>query len=330
MKEWWLTCLFALLYSISLGFVAYALGEGLDLSMVPLLTTIGVLSGLVAVCLGFNTRAFDKNSVDLIYYSVAIIGVLVYFWQETAIREVRAVDTHIENKTSNLAKAEDRILEFDKETAELESLVEEQADLAKAIRTQPGPTLTAIREAEIETTVNLSAKEALACAMATGDPHFDLTGRFDNMDRHLGKEFHDISDKETARLACDHYRDVLNRRRDIARNIPISLNALTESPSRFDQIGIVHVPAGGKMMTVSAVIDILSGKNLLSGRPKERVDLVNKVSTAKTKLDEAIQSRDTDIKAAKKGVPRLVWNLRYHYWPYVLIWLLSLKLARSR
>jgi len=57
MKEWWLTCLFALLYSISLGFVAYALGEGLDLSMVPLLTTIGVLSRYVLVSIrGHSTR----------------------------------------------------------------------------------------------------------------------------------------------------------------------------------------------------------------------------------------------------------------------------------
>ena len=175
----------------------------------------------------------------------------------------------------------------------------------------------------------MSTVEALVCAEASGiqlkDPFNDYWSR----DRLPGQEYKKLLRGEQALKACNEFHEDLQRRKELARRNQISLSDLTDSPSRFNDIGDEVVPAGGQMLRVSAVIDILGGRDLLAGRTEHRTRLEASVDTADAALSTARTNRKDDIAVAKEGVPDLVWYLRYQGWPVVLILLLSLKLARS-
>lgn len=316
----------ALLYAFVLCAIV-ALGTLFGLNDVLIIGIVGVLSALVALMLR-NTRAFDKTVVDLIYYGVALLGAIVYFWQETVIRDVKAVDSNITHLARSLNEARDALTDFDEQTAELHRLSAERAQLATVIRDDPEKTLIAIRNAEINATIRMSTVEALTCAEAV-----QLKAPFDDnrsRDRLPGSDLLDALGREQARVACIAFIEDLQRRKEIATAIRISLSDLTDSSSRFNEIGDELIPVDGRKLPISVVIDILRGRDLLAGRAELRRNLEESANTVAHSLSTARANRNDDITNAEEGTPYFVWYLRYQGWPVVLILLLSLKLARSR
>lgn len=312
------------LYALGLCLIAglltfFGINEVLTIGLVS------VLSASVALWLR-NTKAFDKTAVDLIYYGIAFLGVFVYFWQETAIRDVKAVESNILKLTRALAEAQDAILTFDDQTAHLKSIATQRTKIKAKLRDDPEKTLTAVREIEINATIRMPTAQALTCAEAFG--HYKKDHFEENRQR--GRLYNHEFRKEQARQVCDDYMEDLQRRKEIARTKRISLSDLTDSASRFKDIGDALVPAEGMELSISMVIDILQDRDLLAGRTEQRRILKESANTADQILKTAIANRSDDIATASKGAPHFMWNLRYKGWPVVVILLLSLKLARSR
>lgn len=312
-------------YAVPIALVAWA-GSWLDDHAMTRAVLAAVVSGLVALALS-QTRVFEKDAVDIVYYGVAMAGVLVYFAQEGALRAERAVDTRITQLEAHQSDSRKAVTEFDSRTEELVALEADRDALRERILTDPGTLIFDIQEAEIRAIIGFTTVEALVCADALGVRRLRT---FDDYEGLPGAKLREDLNTELAIAACAEAQARRKAEQEAARSVPITLDVFTADSARFAPIEGMTVTAAGQKMTVGALLEVLSDAPLMEGRADERAALVLRSRETEDVLATARKNREPDKAAARGSVSPLVWALRYQGWPYVLIWLLSLKLARSR
>lgn len=315
-----------------IGAAAILLGMAVVRSLLQLfgIVTHEWVLGLTAlavwwVALSLRSRPwFEKEQVDLIYYSVAILGVLIFFVQERAVRLEREVDVRIDGLQRDVESYKARLDTFHAGTLRLAQLEEDRAERRQQIITQWESVQRQVHEALVNTTITHTLAETLICAEARALPGAYAYGvrepDFPQLDA--------IARPEQAIRDCERVEEQLRAQREAALEQPFDLDAMLADPVQTRLIEDARVRVGGATMTLGDLPHILSDEPPATDRAAEREKIERALSTADQALDTARRNRLEDKEAARDLVWPVVWDLRYRDWPYVVIWLLSLKLAR--
>jgi hypothetical protein len=281
-------------------------------SMVAVLL-IALISWAFAVGVGRPRRWFAKDAVDVVYYSVAMIGVLLLFAHQQPERA--KIDA-----LSKLGPARDAVAKAETQLAAFEAAVDREGQIRSRIESNPVEFLDQLKRAEATARVQLSEVEARICAEASG---FLL----DPME-HDRRPLRDTWDKAVAQSACATAMDQLERFRSALMAHPLDFTMIEAEPRRFADLTDPTLRLGGLAVAPAEAVSVLTRPRDANAAQTERKGLEEVLTGAQ----ETLAQLDTEYSAAadalEKARSTFVGKLALNFWPYVVIILLSLKLGR--
>jgi hypothetical protein len=303
---------------------AAALGHYLFASAIPYVAMVAIATFLLAWRTAAKTSLFNKEAVDAFYYSIGLLGVLVFFASEYPQRvEREALETlrpHAERRDAAREALADHIV-----------LSARSARIRTAFAGNATDILAEVRRMEVAATVRLSQAEMLACQQAEGLPLHGLRdpgddGRFDPI-----REHREAIDRAMARAACDTAVEALQQRIMVARASTLSPAQFLADGNRFDGIADRRLVLGDELVvSVGDLRAVLRRPDDPATTEAERRELEATLTQAEQVYESEKIAAQTAIDEARLVMPREAGLIALVIWPYVLILLLGLKLARPR
>lgn len=312
-----------LLAALAMAGVA-AVGHFLVASAIPFVAAVALASFLLARQAAHRSTLFNKEAVDVFYYALGLVGVLVFFASEYPQRVERealeALRPHAEQREAARMALADHV-----------RLTVRSARIRAAFAGNATDILAEIRRMEVAAAERLNQSELLACRQAEGLPLHglhDFAGeeRFDPI-----REARETLAREMARAACDTALEAWQQRIAAARARALSPAQFLADGSRFDAVSGRMLVLGEELaVSVGDLRAVLRRPDDPAATEAERRKLEAALTRAEQVYEGEKAAADTAIDEARLVMPREAGLIALVIWPYVLILLLGLKLARPR
>ncbi|WP_108661441.1 hypothetical protein [Acuticoccus kandeliae] len=275
---------------------------------------VAVLSWLFAFGIGRPQRWFQKDLVDIVYYSVAMVGVVLLFTHQAPERaKIEALES--------LAPAREAVDETGARLAAFDEAVARRKQILSAIYLDRDGFLDELKRAEAFAAVQLTDLGARACAEASGF-QIDLNPPERDSLRAVG-------DRIAAENACTAAMDTLAAEREAMMAQSLDFATIERETARFSALTERSLTLGGLSVSPAEAVADLTDRRDDAAIAADRATLSDAFGAAEKEL----AARETDYANAAAAADRarstFVGALALKIWPYVLIILLALKLGRS-
>ena len=301
-----------------------ALGHYLLASAIPFVAVVALATFLLARQAAHRSTLFNKEAVDVFYYSLGLVGVVVFFASEYPQRVERealeALRPHAERREAAREALGDHIL-----------LSARSARIRSAFAGNATEILAEIRRMEVAATERLSQAEMLACQQAGGLPLHGLRDPAEEQRFDPTREARETLAREMARAACDTAIEMQQQRVAAARASTLSRDRFLADGNRFEGIADRRLVLGEDLVvSVGDLRAVLRQPDDPAAEDAARDRLEIALAQAEQVYGNEKSAADTAIDAARLVMPREAGLIALVIWPYVLILLLGLKLARPR
>ncbi|WP_282610626.1 hypothetical protein [Pelagibius sp. Alg239-R121] len=274
-----------------------------------------LVSVIIAFRFSLKSKFFHKEAVDALYYSAGIIGVLVFFAHQSIERFELEQTTALKSIGKSHIEALDQLENFELTVSQMQKLLSIVSENTNAF-------LREARRVEVNATTRLSPEDAAACGRA-------MVFQVQLDDTQTRQEiFQQQIQRELDSQACDKATQALGVERNLQISQQINLEHIMKNADAFRNYGSGTIVIGSNSFELSEIVRALTDFQDAASTNEERAKLESAVHKTKKAFDEGKSAISSNITEEKQKSSTVLGMLSLYFWPYVLIFLLSLKIAR--